>query len=100
LRPCDLRIIHEVVGAPLEVFPLLAACEFAGALGLPAGIRWAGLGIAAATGLIIYFVGAITSHLLVGDFAGIGGAAFLLVIASALLAMRIKTRPRATRPCE
>lgn len=96
-NPQAVQIIHERIGVPLEFFPVLAACEFAGALGLLAGIRRARLGIAAAIGLVIYFVGAIISHLLVGDVAGIGSPAFMLVIASALLAIRIKTRGRPAR---
>ena len=32
--PRIVRVIHEVIGVPLRYFPLLAACEFAGALGL------------------------------------------------------------------
>jgi hypothetical protein len=31
--PRIVRIIHEVIGVPLKYFPLLAACEPAGALG-------------------------------------------------------------------
>jgi hypothetical protein len=46
---------------------------------------------------MIYFVGAIGSHVLVGDFAGIGGAAFMLALASALFALRFKTRRRGIR---
>jgi uncharacterized membrane protein YphA (DoxX/SURF4 family) len=38
--PRMVRVIHETVGVPLKFFPLLAACEFAGALGLVAGIWW------------------------------------------------------------
>ena len=41
---------------PLKDFPLLAACEFSGALGLVLGIWWLILGVAAAIGLILYFV--------------------------------------------
>ena len=96
-HPQAVQIIHERIGVPLQFFPLLAACEFAGALGLLAGIRWARLGIAAAIGVVIYFVGAMISHIRVGDFAGIGGAAFMLAIGSALLALRIKTQRRPTR---
>lgn len=90
-------MIHEVIGVPLQFFPVLAMLEFAGALGLLAGIGWASLGLAAAAGVVAYFVGAILSHVLVGDFGGIGGAAFMLVIASALFAMRYRTRGRGTR---
>ena len=57
-----------------------------------AGIRWPRLGIAAAIGCVIYFVGAIISHLLVGDVAGIGSPAFMLAFAATLLALRMKTQ--------
>jgi hypothetical protein len=40
LDPRIVRIIHEVIGVPLKYFPLLAACEFVGALGLVLGIWW------------------------------------------------------------
>ncbi len=96
-HPEAVRIIHDVIGVPLSLFPVLAACEFAGALGLLAGIRRSGLGIAAAVGVVVYFVGAIVSHLLVGDVAGIGSAGFMLAIAAALLILRLKTRSRPHR---
>jgi hypothetical protein len=89
--PKIVRVIHETVGVPMKYFPLLAACEFAGALGLVAGIWWPPLGIAAGAGLVLYFVGAVVSHLRVGDFKGIGPAAFMLVVAAGALAMRILT---------
>ncbi len=95
--PRAVQIIHELIGVPLEFFPVLAACEFAGALGLLAGIRWAGLGIAAAVGVVIYFIGAVISHLVVSDFAGLGSPAFMLAIAAALLVTRMKTRTRNPR---
>ena len=86
-----VQVIHEVVGVPLKYFPLLAACEFAGALGAVLGIWWPFLGMAAGIGLVIYFVGASVSHLRVGDVKGIGPAAFMLVVAAAALALRILT---------
>jgi hypothetical protein len=54
--PRIVQVIHEVVGVPLKYFPLLAACEFAGALGVVLGIWWPLLGVAAGIGLVIYFV--------------------------------------------
>jgi hypothetical protein len=87
-----VKVIHETVGVPLKYFPLLAACEFAGALGLLAGIWWPALGVAAAIGLVLYFVGAIISHLRVGDMKGIGPAAFMLGLAAGALAVRILTK--------
>jgi uncharacterized membrane protein YphA (DoxX/SURF4 family) len=89
--PRIVQAIHEVVGVPLKYFPLLAACEFAGALGVVLGIWWPLLGVAAGIGLVIYFVGASVSHLRVGDVKGIGPAAFMLVVAAAALALRILT---------
>ena len=89
--PRIVQIIHEVVGVPLKYFPHLAVCEFAGALGLALGIRWPSLGIAAAIGLVIYFVGAIVSHVRVGDVKGLGPAAFMLTVSAAALALRIVT---------
>src|SRR5207253_5571572 len=62
----DAKVVHviqEVVGVPLRFFPLLAACELAGALGLVLGIWSPWEGVAAGIGLVIYFVGAVASHL-------------------------------------
>jgi hypothetical protein len=89
--PRQLKVLHETVGVPLNYIPLLAACEFAGALGLVAGIWWPALGIAAAIGLVLYFVGAVVSHLRVGDAKGIGPAVFMLVLAAGALAVRLLT---------
>jgi len=89
--PRIVRVIHEVVGVPLRYFLLLAACEFAGALGLVLGIGWPPLGVAAGIGLVLYFVAAVASHLRVGDVKGIGPAAFMLAVAVAALIMRILT---------
>ncbi len=89
--PRIVNVIHKTVGVPMKYFPLLAACEFAGALGLVLGIWWPPLGIAAAIGLVLYFVGAVVSHLRAGDFEGIGPAAFMLVIAAGALALQLLT---------
>ena len=94
LDPAQVLLIHERVGVPLSIFPLLAACELAGAIGLVAGIRWQRLGLAAAMGLVIYFIGAMLSHVRVGDFAGLGSPAFMLAIAVAALATRLKAQAR------
>ena len=88
--PKVTTIIHDVVGVPLKFFPLLAACEFAGAAGLLIGIFWAPLGVAASIGLIVYFVGAVLSHVRVGDFKGTGPATFILFLASLCLLFRIR----------
>jgi hypothetical protein len=87
----QVRVIHETVGVPLKFFPLLAACEFAGAAGLLAGIVLPPLGIAGGVGLVLYFVGAVVSHLRASDLKGIGSAAFMLVVAAGALVLRILT---------
>ena len=89
--PNVIRVIHEIVGVLLRYFPLLAACEFAGALGMVLGILWPPLGMAAGIGLVLYFLGAAISHLRVSDVKGVGPAAFMLVLAAAALALRILT---------
>jgi hypothetical protein len=89
--PRIVHIIHEVVGVPLRYFSVLAACEFAGALGLVLGIWWPSMGVAASIGLVLYFVCAAVSHLRVGDVKGIGPAAFMLAMAAGALALRILT---------
>ena len=89
--PRQVKVVHEIVGMPLKYFPLLAACEFAGAVGLAVGIWQPAIGIAAGIGLVLYFVGAIVSHLRVGDVKGIGASTFMLVLAAGVLALRILT---------
>jgi hypothetical protein len=87
--PTIVHVVHDVVGVPLKYFPHLAACEFAGALGLVLGIWWPFLGMAAGIWLASYFMGAITSHLQVGDVKGIGPAVFMLSISVTALALRV-----------
>jgi hypothetical protein len=87
----QVKVVHETVGVPLKYFPLLAACELAGAMGLVGGILWPILGLAAGIGLELYFLGAIVSHLRVGDAKGIGSPVFMLVLAAVALALRFVT---------
>jgi uncharacterized membrane protein YphA (DoxX/SURF4 family) len=89
--PLPVKVIHETVGVPLKYFPLLAACEFAGSVGLVVGIWWPFAGIAGGIGLVLYFVGAVVSHLRVGDVKGIGSAVFMLVLAAGTLTLRVVT---------
>ncbi len=90
-KPDVVKTIHEVIGVPMKYFSLLALLEFAGAVGLVVGIWLPGLGVAAGIGLVIYFVGAVVSHLRVGDLKGIGPAVFMLVLAGGALALRFLT---------
>jgi sorbitol-specific phosphotransferase system component IIC len=91
LDPKVVKSIHETVGVPMKFFPHLAACEIAGALGLVIGIWSPPLGVTAGSGLVLYFIGAIVSHLRVGDVKGIGSAAFMFGLSVASVALRIAT---------
>ena len=88
--PKVTTIIHDVVGVPLKFFPFLAACEFAGAIGLLGGIFWVPLGIAASAGLVLYFVGALLAHVRVGDLKGLGPATFILFLSGMCLLFRVR----------
>lgn len=81
-------LFHKLIGIPIEYFPHLAACECVGAIGLVLGIWWPLLGIAAGAGLAVYFLGAVVSHVRVGDVNGIGPAAVMLIISVAAVALR------------
>ena len=94
-NPGAVHVIHEVIGVPLALFPVLAACEIAGGLGLLAGIVRPKLGVAGALGLVLYFVGAIVAHVAVGDWAGLKAPITPLLLACATLALRITSMRRA-----
>jgi uncharacterized membrane protein YphA (DoxX/SURF4 family) len=78
------------VGVPADKLWLLAAAEIAGAVGLVVGLLWWPIGVAAAIGLILYFLGAIASHLRVRDKA-IAPATVLLIVAVAALTLKATT---------
>ena len=77
------------LGVPLSWFPFLAACEAAGAVGLLIGLWYAPLGIAAAIGLVLYFIGAVISHLRAGDTKGVPTPLVILIVTVVGLALRI-----------
>jgi hypothetical protein len=78
------------VGVPERRVPLLAIPETAGALGLVGGLFWWPIGIAAAIGVIIYFVLAVSAHVRVKD-KNFAPAVFLLVLGVAALILRLAT---------
>ncbi|MFI9627307.1 DoxX family protein [Streptomyces sp. NPDC052042] len=75
------------VGVSAGMVPVLAVLEFAGAVGLLVGIGYRPLGVAAAVGVVLYFLGAVIAHLRVKDFKGTPGAGVLLVVSAAELAL-------------
>jgi hypothetical protein len=70
-------------GVPLSLYPFLAAVEIAGAAGLVWGIWWTPIGVAAAIGVVLYFVGAIVFHLRAKDTAIVPPAVLGLIAAAA-----------------
>jgi len=92
------KLVHERaqmatlrrVGFPEHRTWLLAAAEMAGATGLVIGLFWWPLGVAAAAGVVAYFIGAVGSHLRKGDWQ-ITPPGVLLAAASAALLLRALT---------
>jgi len=78
------------VGFPEDRVWLLAAAEIAGAIGLVVGLFWWPIGVAAASGVILYFIGAIVAHVHAND-KNFGAALIVLLVAVAALAMRVLT---------
>ncbi|MDP9793521.1 hypothetical protein J2S43_002033 [Catenuloplanes nepalensis] len=68
--------------------PILGALLAAGTLGLLAGFAVPSLGIAAATGLVLYFAGALVAHLRVGS-RNLTGWAVFFTTAVATLAVQL-----------
>jgi hypothetical protein len=83
--------IHGTVGVPVRLLPGLAALEVAGAVGILVGLWLEPLGVAAAIGLVGYFVGAVIGHLRVGDTKGAAMPLLPLVLSVAVLALRLPT---------
>jgi hypothetical protein len=79
------------VGFPPALLWLLGLAQLAGAIGIVIGLWWSPLAIAAATCLVVYFLGAAGSHVRVGHpRQAIPSVAILLgaIAALALIASR------------
>lgn len=79
------------LGVPLSWFPFLGLALVAGAAGLVGGIFWVPIGIAAASGVVLYFVGALVAHIRANntDYGGpiaLGLAALVALVLRALSA--------------
>ena len=86
-----VAVIGGTVGVPARYFPVLAGLELAGAAGILIGLVVGPLGIAAAAGLVAYFIGALGGHLRVGDTKNLAMPLLPLVLAIAVLVLRIVT---------
>jgi uncharacterized membrane protein YphA (DoxX/SURF4 family) len=79
------------VGVPEDRVWLLAVAEIAGAAGLLIGLFWWPLGVAAAIGVVAYFIGAVGAHIRVGDQKNVAPPAFLLLVGAVALVLRAVT---------
>ncbi|WP_438489760.1 DoxX family protein [Streptomyces sp. S186] len=78
------------VGVPRSWLPWLGGLKGAGAAGLLAGILGAHvLGVAAAVGLVLFFVGAVVAHVRVRAYATLAGPAGYLGLAVASLVLAL-----------
>jgi DoxX-like family len=59
--------IRDRLGVKPLQWRLIGVCELAGVAGVLAGLMWAPIGIAAATGLALLTIGAIAYHVRVSD---------------------------------
>ncbi|BCJ35845.1 hypothetical protein Athai_33480 [Actinocatenispora thailandica] len=84
-----VRGFLTAVGVPDSWLPWLAAAKLAGAAGLLVGIAIRPLGVAAATGLVLYFVGAVAAHLRAHGYATLAFPATYLALAVASLVLSL-----------
>ncbi|MGW6454796.1 DoxX family protein [Streptomyces sp. NPDC055078] len=77
------------LGVPLRWFGPLALLEIVAAVGLLAGIWYRPLGVAAAVGTVLYFVGAIITHLRANDAKGTVSPGVVLVLSAVPLVLGV-----------
>ncbi len=78
------------VGVPRSWLPFLATAKLAGAAGLVLGLVAApGLGVAAAVGLVAFYVGAVAAHLRARVFHNLAFPGLYLALATASLALAL-----------
>lgn len=81
----SVKVVSDAVRVPrawMVPFGILLA---SGAAGLLAGFAVPVLGVAAAVGLVIYFIGAVSAHVRVRDRKVAGAVSFLVMAAAALI---------------
>jgi hypothetical protein len=79
------------VGVPDEKLNYLAVILLAGAAGLLLGLFWETIGVAAAAGVVLYFLLAVAAHLRAHDQENLPTPVVILVLAVAALALRLAT---------
>jgi DoxX-like protein len=86
-RP-EVVATYTRVGVPEGKLDYLALILLAGAAGLVVGLFWGPLGVAAAAGLVVYFLLAIAAHIRAGDAVHLATPAVIELMAVAALVLR------------
>jgi hypothetical protein len=89
VRPAWLIENMNTVHVQRWMLSPLAVLKIAGAVGLLIGIVVPALGVAAAAGLVLFFVSAIAAHIRVRDYSSIPTPGVFLLLAIASLVLRI-----------
>lgn len=93
LRPKWLLGNMSKLGVKESSLPVLGVLKAAGALGLLIGMGVPVIGIAAAIGLVLFFLGAVITHLRARDFSvGNGVPVMFLALALAALVLAVYGR--------
>lgn len=77
------------LGVSERLIPVLGTLLVAGAAGTVAGIWWAPIGIAATACFVLYFLGAVITHIRVKDWPGVGPTGALTLLSAAALVLRL-----------
>ena len=86
-RP-EVVATYTRVGLPEDKLDYLALILLAGAAGLVVGLFWGPLGVAAAVGLVVYFLLAIGAHIRADDAAHVPTPVVIELMAVAALVLR------------
>jgi DoxX-like family len=89
-QPAMIESVDRV-GFPREKLAHLAVILLAGAAGLLLGLLWAPVGIAAAAGVVAYFVVTVAFHARAGDLANAPKPALIGLFAALALALQLAT---------
>jgi hypothetical protein len=84
----QVRTNMDRAGVPRSWLPTLAVLRAAGAVGLAVGFAVPFIGVAAAVGVVAFFVGAIVTHVLARWYA-VGYPAAYLVLAAGSLVLNV-----------
>jgi hypothetical protein len=90
-RDPQVLAIVERTQLPASSPPYLASLKIAGAVGVLVGLAVSWLGVAAAAGVVAYFIVAVIAHVRVGDYKQVYAPAIPLVLAIAAMVLRLVT---------